>query len=245
MVIPGIRGQVTGIRNRILPFLRIPIVTGMAFLIPVTCFLKPVMAKDCGTHGIIYPIEEQDPIALVQQKLKVMEESGELNHRNIELQKKARASVERPKPSEGITKATKDRVFYYDPTYVVQEDLYGHQGLIFARKGMRINPLETISLSQTLIFFDGDDEEQLAWVKEQLNAQKQENTPIKVILVRGAPLKLAKELEIPVYFDQSGLLTKKLGIKHIPAIVSQEGLHLKIEEIKLSPSKELKVEGNL
>lgn len=206
--------------------------------------MKSADARDLGTHGVTYPIEEEDPIALIQQKLKVMEDNGELKKHNLELQKRTRASVERPKPVEGITKATKSRIFYYDPTYVVKEDLRDHQGRIFARKESRINPLETVSLSQKLILFDGDDEEQLTWVKEQL-AKATETHSLRLILVGGAPLKLAEQLKIPVYFDQSGILTQKLGIKHMPVVVSQEGLRLRIEEIELPPSQELIVEGGL
>lgn len=215
--------------------------------------LNTVQARSLGVHGVIYPIEETDPIALIQQKLKIMEENGELKQRNLELQKKARASVERPKPVEGITKATKNHVFYYDPTYMVKEDLYDHQGKIFAKKGTRLNPLKTVSLSTNLIFFDGDDEDQRTWVKDrlaahldaQLSSKDTQRKPIKLILVKGAPLELAEELEIPVYFDQSGILTKKLGIKHVPTLVSQEELQLKIEEIKLPPSRESETEGGL
>ena len=202
--------------------------------------LNTAFPHDLGVHGVIYPIEEQDPIQLIQQKLKIMEDSGELAERNVELQKRTQASVERPKSVEGITKASKGRIFTFDPTYVVNEDLKDHQGQIFAKKGSKINPLETVSLSQSLIFFNGDDEEQLAWVKKKFT----ENS-IRLILTQGAPLKLAEELNIPVYFDQGGVLTKKLGISHVPAVVSQEGLQLRIEEVVLSPSKELSVEGDL
>lgn len=208
------------------------------------CTPKSALARDLGTHGVIYAIEEVDPIQAIQQKLKVMENNGEIKKRNFELQKRARSSVERPKPVEGITKATKDRVFYYDPTYIVKEDLKDHQGRCFAKKGSKINPLETVSLSQNLIFFDGDDEEQLTWVKAQL-AKVTETHSMRLILVSGAPLKLAEEFKIPVYFDQSGILTQKLGIKHMPAIVNQDSLRLRIEEIELPSSKELIVEGGL
>jgi conjugal transfer pilus assembly protein TraW len=194
----------------------------ISFLFIGIAFHTPVIAKDFGTHGVIYVIEEQEPIALIQQKLKAMEDSGELERRNRELQKKTRAAVERPTPVKGVTKATKDRIFYYDPTYVAPNDLYDHQGCLFAKKGMTINPMKTVNLFQKLIFFDGDDDEQLAWVKEQLSVQKQDNEAIRLILTKGTPLKLAEKLGIPVYFDQSGLLTKKLGIKRVPALVSQE-----------------------
>lgn len=199
--------------------------------------LNTALAKDFGVHGVIYVIEEVDPIQVIQQKLKVMEENGELEQRNLELQKKTRASVERPKPVEGMTKTTKGRVFYYDPTYVVKEDLKDHQGRVFAKNGSRINPLEIVSLSTNLLFFDGDDEMQVAFAKEKLK-----NTSLKLILTKGAPLALTEELRVPVYFDQGGILTKKFGINHVPAVVSQENLHLRIEEIELPPSRELVVE---
>lgn len=200
------------------------------------------VAKDFATRGVIYPIEEQDPIALIQQKLKTMEGSGELKRRNLELQKHTRALVERPQPIEGITKCSKVRIFTFDPTHEVKEDLYDHQGQIFARKGTKINPLGTVSLSQDLLFFDGDDNEQVAWVQEKF-AKSLESNSVRLILVKGAPLKLAEELNIPVYFDQNGILIKKLGISHVPTVVSQENLRLRIEEIQLPPSRESKVEG--
>lgn len=193
--------------------------------------LDTVFAKDLGTHGIIYRIEEVDPIQVIQQKLKLMEDNGELERSNRELQKKARASVERPKPVDGIIRASKGRIFTFDPSYEVKADLKDHLGRIFAKKGTKINPLEGVSLSQKLLFFDGDDEEQLAWAKEQL-----QKGSVRLILTKGTPLALAEELRVPVYFDQNGVLTKKLGVQYVPAVVSQDNLHLRIEEIVLSPS---------
>lgn len=198
------------------------------------CLGSPVtlQAKDFGVRGKIAPIEEHDPIALIQSKLKTMEERGELERHNRELQKKTKTSIERPKLVEGIFKAKENRVFYYDPTYIVPEDLKDHQGRIIHSKGTRLNPLETVSLSQNLLFFDGDDGDQVAFAKEKLKEKLAENS-LKLILVKGAPLVLSEELKVPVYFDQSGLLTKKLRIHHVPALVTQHGLRLRIEEIKM------------
>lgn len=197
-------------------------------------------AKDFGVRGKIAPIEEDDPLVLIQSKLKTMEERGELERHNRELQKKTKAAIERPKPVEGITRATKAREFYYDPTYIVPEDIKDHQGRIIHSKGTRLNPLETVTLSQGLLFFDGDDGDQVAFAKEKLKEKPKEKlkeklaeSSVKLILVKGAPLSLSEELKVPVYFDQSGLLTKKLGIHHVPALVTQQGLHLRIEEIKM------------
>jgi conjugal transfer pilus assembly protein TraW len=201
------------------------------------CLGSPItlQAKDFGVRGKIAPIEEQDPIVLIQSKLKTMEERGELERHNRELQKQTRMAIERPKPVEGISKAKESRIFYYDPTYIVPEDLKDHSGKILHPKGMRLNPLETVTLSQELLFFDGDDADQVAFAKEKLNEKLKEKlaeNSVKLILVKGAPLSLSEELKVPVYFDQSGLLTKKLGIHHVPALVAQEGMRLRIEEIK-------------
>ncbi|OJW54590.1 MAG: type-F conjugative transfer system protein TraW [Alphaproteobacteria bacterium 41-28] len=187
-----------------------------------------LQADDFGTHGVIYPIEEEDTIVLIQQQLRNMEESGELARHNTALQKKTKAAIERPKPVEGITKASKERIFYFNPSYVVKEDLKDHQGRIVAKKGTKINPFETVSLSQNLLFFDGEDSEQREYAQQKLKDEK-----VKLILVKGAPLALSEEWSVSVYFDQGGLLTKKLGIRHVPALVSQEKLQLRIEEINL------------
>lgn len=195
-------------------------------------------AKDMGSHGVVYPIDEQDPIALIQNKLRSMEDSGDLERHRQDLQNKTKAAIERPKLVEGIAKAHTSRVFYYNPTYIVTEDIKDHRRHILYKKGTKINPLETVSLSQSLLFFDGDDEEQVAFAKKKVKDKL-----AKLILVNGAPLALSEELKIPVYFDQGGLLTKKLGIHHVPALVKQEEKRLRIEEILLSSSKSKSQEG--
>lgn len=186
-------------------------------------------AKDLGIHGVIHPIAEEDPIALIQQRLKGMEEKGELKKHNLHIQKRTKESVERPNPVKGISKATKNRIYTYDPTFTVAKDIKDHKGKVIHPKGKKINPLEMVTMTENLIFIDGDDREQKEWLLEQLKKGK-----VKLILVKGAPLSLSEELQIPVYFDQGGLLTQKLGIKHVPAIVSQSSLSAETTEKPLT-----------
>lgn len=190
-------------------------------------------AKDFGVEGSIGTVDEVDPRVVIFQKLKAMEASGEIDRHQEELKKLTQARVNRPKPVEGITKATKTRTFEYDPTYVVPQDLKDHLGQVFAKKGDRINPLETVSFQSALLFIDGDDEEQVLWAKKQMR-----EGPSKIVLVSGAPLELSEELKVPVYFDQGGSLTTKFTIKHVPASVHQAGLTLKITEFKLKGEEE-------
>jgi conjugal transfer pilus assembly protein TraW len=41
-------------------------------------------------------------------------------------------------------------------------------------------------------------------------------------------------MKIRVYFDQGGALVRKFGISQVPAIVSQEGRMLKVNEVKVN-----------
>lgn len=207
-----------------------------------------LQAKDMGYHGVVYPIDEQDPIILIQNKLKSMEERGDLEHHNRRIQKKTKESVERPDPVKGIRRTTHSRAFTYDPTYTVSQDIKDHLGRVIHARGTKINPLDTVSLSEELVFIDGDDVDQKLWAFDRIQKSvisNQNGKKVKLILVKGAPLALSEELSIPVYFDQGGFLVKKLGIQHVPAVVSQSNfsneetkklLSLHIEEICLSCS---------
>lgn len=89
-------------------------------------------------------------------------------------------------------------------------------------------------LSHALIFINGDNCTQVEYA---LGQYKELEGKAKIILTSGSPIKLQKEekekTEAWFYFDQFGFLTKKLGIKAVPAVVKQAGLRLKINEVAL------------
>lgn len=161
-------------------------------------------AKDSGSHGTCYPVEEED----VREAMK-LKETPRLN-----------ASF-RPEPVSGLLSASETRSFYFDPTVEMGKEVKDLEGRVIVRRGERINPLETVSLSEELLFFDGGNPLHIAWAKEQKG---------RWILVAGSPSELEESEERPVYFDQLGVLTERLGLQRIPCRVSQEGLLLKIEE---------------
>ncbi len=37
------------------------------------------------------------------------------------------------------------------------------------------------------------------------------------------------------YYDQQGVLTRRLGIAQVPALVSQEGKRLRVDELEVTP----------
>jgi conjugal transfer pilus assembly protein TraW len=56
---------------------------------------------------------------------------------------------------------------------------------------------------------------------------------VKPILVGGEPLKLMREWKREVFYDQGGALTRRFTIIQSPAVVSQEGKKLRVDEFRL------------
>ena len=180
-----------------------------------------VYSADLGTHGHTFPIFEQNLIKYLQQKLAGLSEEESIQLQN-KLQKKAIEALEQPKAIE-LPETTTYRCHFYDPTIVAQEEITDLDGQVIVQKGASYNPLKLVSF-QTLLFFDGSNPMHVAWAREEQG---------KWILVKGKPLDLESEENRPIYFDQFGCLTEKLGIQSIPTKVSQQGLFLKLEEIPL------------
>ena len=56
---------------------------------------------------------------------------------------------------------------------------------------------------------------------------------LKPILTGGSYLDLMKAWQRPVYFDQQGTLIRRFGIRQLPALVSQDGRRLRVDELAL------------
>ena len=199
-------------------------------LITVIVLASQAGAKDFGTFGHTYPIDEPDLLQDIQTKLMNLEESGMIQHHQNEIVEKTKASLANPPAVKGIVKATQHREYSIDPSIVVPYDLKDHEGRVFQRAGTRFTPLGSKPLQTKLVFIQGEDESQVKWVQEMFFDH---DIKVKVILVSGAPFELMKSWDKPVFFDQGGVITAKLEIKAVPAVVEQEGQHLKISEIVL------------
>ena len=196
----------------------------------------PLEAKNLGVVGQTFSISEEDMMDRIQNKLKDLEKTGELQKHQDQLKAQAIASVQRPKPVAGITKAQKTRIFYYDPSFYYPHDLKGLQGKRFYTAGTAINPLSYMTYTRELIFIDGDDKSQKEWCWQYFkNSPVREN--IRIILIKGAPLKLSSQWQQPIYFDQGGALATQLKIQHVPALVKRDGAKLQITEIKIEEKK--------
>ena len=195
------------------------------------------LANDLGKLGNTFKIEEEAFTLMMKRKLAEIDMEAERE----KMQKIAIDRVENPVPVIGITGASENRTFYFDPTYTLDEDAVLPCGKVLHKAGTTVNPLEHMDLNRRLFFIDNREATQVEWLQEQLNnplPEQKEPVEDRIILVGGSVFKLKEMLgqkhEDKVYFDQSGELTTRFGIKHSPAKAVQEGLKIRIDEINLT-----------
>ena len=186
-------------------------------------------AKNLGVWGSLFAIEEQDIREFIYQRLNEMQQNGEMVILNKKFIKNVKEHALRPTPVSGLITTKEPKTFYYDPTYILGKDIEDHEKNIIAKRGTIINPLDTIKLHGVLFFLDADDTRQIKWALKH----SKKHDYVKYILVKGNIKEAGKKLNDRIYFDQYGLITKQLRIKHIPCIVKQEGKKLQIQEFAL------------
>ncbi|MFU7500771.1 MAG: conjugal transfer protein TraW [Candidatus Tisiphia sp.] len=225
-------------------------------LIICLAFSHVTIAKDFGKQAATFEIKEEGFVSMMQRKLK----SINLAEYQQKMQDLARKKVEEPVAIAGIGKATKTVSHNFDSSYVLDQDVVLPCGKLLYARGTRVNPLDYMSWDGKLVFIDGRDASQIAWVKDnhlaeilsnnaaalaenlsELNKDHVKNASnsdgTKIVLTGGRPLELEREIGSPIYFDQAGELTTKFNISYVPAIVEQEGKYLKITEINISNSR--------
>lgn len=215
----------------------------LVIIVFVNISASVVQAKDFGTRGHTYQIVEQGFLEMIDQRLQKVDMEKERKKMTAVVKDK----VANPVPVKGIEPATKRRAFYFDPTYTLEKDAILPCGKVLHKAGTKINPLEEMQklgqlLSRRMIFVDASRKNQVKWLKKQLKTSlvginPNEQVEDRIILISGKPFEIKEELgeehKNKVYFDQGGEITTNFGIKASPAVVVQDGLQLKIEEIKV------------
>ena len=193
-----------------------------------TCWALGAQATNLGTIGPTYPVAEKNLLDVIMARLRAKEASGELKRHEQEARDRAAYAVNNPRPVDGLRRAQAARTFYFDPSFTLQSNVVDSTGADLFPAGTRKNPLEVVSLSKHLLFFDARDPGQVARARELIEHYQGK---VKPILVGGSYLDLMKRWNKPVFYDQDGTLVRKFGIAAVPAIVSQEGQRLRIDEV--------------
>ena len=192
----------------------------------LTLAQRPGAAKDLGVRGAVWPVAEPDLLAEIEARLGAMEASGELDRMRTGALKAARRRIEAPGRVEGIGPARVSRTRLFDPSITVERDIRAADGILIAARGSRINPLEVQPLTRDLIFIDGARPVEVAWALHHAR-------PARIVLVAGQPLDLMRTHGRRFFFDQGGRLSRRLGLRATPSVVTAEGSVLRITEVPL------------
>jgi conjugal transfer pilus assembly protein TraW len=211
----------------------VPMKSWIATVTLVLLLPRVTWALDLGAVGPVYPIAEQNALSLITKTLQAKEKSGELAKLEKEAIKRSMHSLKNPLAVPDIGQVTQRSSRLIDPTVSYAQAITTDEGQIVVPAGARINPLDVMNLSKTLVFFDGRDAEQVAAVHKMVR----KNPRVKPILIAGSWLDIGKAWKQTVYFDQRGSLSKRFEINAVPTVIRQQGRALLLEEI---PARELK-----
>lgn len=182
--------------------------------------------KDLGVFGTTFPIAEKNIIQVLKSKMQ-SEQGKELLAKFENKRKKIMQEGHyQPKAVEGLMPTTVHNSYLFDPSISLSNDLSDHQGTRFYKAGDLLNPLDQMTLSKDYVFINGDRPKQVEWA---LKKHHQANTTI--VLLKGDPLKLMKEHQATIFFDQEGAMTHRFHLTHVPCVMQQEGKLLRITEV--------------
>ena len=187
-------------------------------------------AENLGKIGPTYPIAERNFLDVIMERLRAKRDSGEIAKAEQLARTRATETIANPPPVPGLHRAEAARTYYFDPTFTLDRNVVDANGQLLFPVGTRQNPLAVVRLSKHLLFFDGRDQRQVERARELIDTYQGK---VKPILVAGSYIDLMKAWSRPVYYDQHGFLVRRLGITGVPALVSQDGLRLRIDELAM------------
>lgn len=190
----------------------------------------PLLVSAHEQLGPVHPIIEPHLLNEIYATLKKKESTGDLARLQREAIERSKKSADSPKPVEGLSRTVKARTYFWDPSIVLGSDIRDAEGNLVAPAGQRVNPLDHVNLPEHLLLFDGRDDLQ---VKKANQLILHYEGQIKPIMIGGSVSNVVGKIKTRVYFDQQGSIVKKLGIQQVPALVTQEGKKLRIDEMEV------------
>ena len=197
---------------------------------------QPGLAKDLGIRGAAWPVAEPDLLIQIEARLGELEASGEMERMRREAVARARQRIEAPGRVAGVEAARVHRTRLFDPAITLDHDIRTVDGTLIAARGARVNPLDVQPLTRDLLFIDGARPVEVAWALRR-------EWPSRIVLVAGRPLDLMRTHGRPFFFDQGGRLTRRLGLRATPSVVTAEGTMLRITEVPLEDEADSTTDG--
>ena len=175
--------------------------------------------------GPLYPVIEQDLLSHIEAIVESRSQSGELAGQIQKAQKRALAYVNEPPAVRGLVAARRSSSYLLDPTVVLARNVVDAQGNVLHKAGTRINPLTHVDIERRMLLFDERNAGQMRLAKRMLDS----DDPPMAILVGGSPRRFFESTGARPYFDQGGVISRRLNLSEVPVLISQHGSKLRID----------------
>lgn len=197
---------------------------------------KAIDAKETGDLGVFgptRPVVEESIINTIQSRL--------ANYDWESQKKKTVASFWGRQNFESLPAASEDKVWYINPTVRVQNDVVNPRGVVLARAGQIINPLDTPMGHQSFVAFDANDKRQVEWAMTYV-AKAKKASPVMVMSSqldksRGWEhmAELRKGFQSEIYMLPKELI-KRFNLTALPVHISPDMSKkvLKVEQFNMS-----------
>ncbi|MDI9335457.1 MAG: hypothetical protein QM520_00265 [Gammaproteobacteria bacterium] len=196
----------------------------LLLLILLLSLPKLAMAEE--VIASVYPVIEPNMATEIQQRLQ--SKATQIAEWQQRLAEKVQLRVAQPHEGPVLSKSKKPTSYYFNPSIKASTSFLAPDGQTLIKAGDTFNPLQFVPLRQNLIFFSANDAQQIQHISSLTGL---DTLRWKFIVTTGAYIPLQKLWKIQLYFDQYGIISQKLGLKHIPAVVKQEGNVLRIDEL--------------
>lgn len=201
----------------------------LSILLSMLLLAQGIFAKSLGTIGQTFPVLEKSLLTLIHERLTTFRDNGTLKNLENEWVKRVEDKAVRPAPLS-LTRCKKKYTHFYVPVATLDRDIKGATGRVILSRGMSVNALTSLPGYQPVwVFLNYDDEAQRHYAGRILAR----NQTVKWILTGGNVREAERQLKQPVFFDQEGRITQKLGILHVPAMVTRVNDTLKILELAI------------
>lgn len=194
--------------------------------------IQSAMAKNLGNYGAVFPIKETDFLTYIMQKINqfMQSQGGKEKYETLIRKRIEKEALNPTQPYDYLT-TSKYQVYSYDPSITLKEDIVTLDGKVLGKKGERINPFKRMPFYNTdLIFIDASDLRQVNWAKGAINVLNKHHKSYHLVIVKGN-LKNTYDALGQIGFDYNGTLSKKVGLKTVPSIVSEYQFQWQIQQI--------------
>ncbi len=187
----------------------------------VAVMSSPVQARVLGTFGQTYSIAEPDALKEIEERARTLDWPS--------LVKKVKPEEFRPANLVPLPRANRPRSFLVDMTYTLEFDVPdGHGGVLYP-SGYRFNPLDYVPFNQTLVVLDGNDPEQVAWLKGSSFLNRPDTL---ILLTRGDFSELGRAIGKSVFYADKRIL-ERFNLAAVPSIISRKDRLMEVTEIEI------------